>query len=159
MKDGRVVANGAGTSSRLRFFKWITICYVLLVVSAFESLLVYVAQAGERPSVSITQVPHSAEGGPGPTEPISGTVAGGDFASLKIVVYARGGNGVWYVQPTVADPYTDIGSDGKWETDTHLGRSYAALLVQSSFKPPATTDSLQKLSRNVIAVTRVAGRQ
>jgi hypothetical protein len=46
--------------------------------------------------------------------------------------------GTWYVQLTVAAPLTDIDNSGKWETDTHLGSGYAALLVKQSFKPAAT---------------------
>lgn len=39
----------------------------------------------------------------------------------------------WYVQPTRAEPFTDIGKDGKWEATIHLGTRYAAILVRRSF--------------------------
>jgi hypothetical protein len=132
---------------------------LFLVAAVFTFTVLAKAQDSKDPAVSFTLVPHSAEGGPGQTEAIAGEAKGVNFANYKIVVYARGGNGVWYVQPTVADPITDIGTDGKWATDTHLGRSYAALLVKSGFKPSATLDSLPVVGSDVVAVARVAGEQ
>jgi len=111
---------------------------------------------GEKEAVSITEIPHAGQGGPETTEPISGLAKGVKFEKFKVVVYAYA-VGTWYVQPTVAAPLTDIDNSGKWETDTHLGSSYAALLVKQSFKPPATLSSLPIAQGEIAAMVRVAG--
>ncbi|MDP9052100.1 MAG: hypothetical protein M3O31_15470 [Acidobacteriota bacterium] len=107
-------------------------------------------------TISITGVPHSGQGGPEATEPISGLAKGVKVTKFKVVVYAYAG-GTWWVQPTVAAPLTDIDNAGNWETDTHLGSSYAALLVKQSFKPAATLSALPTAHGEIIAVVRVAG--
>jgi hypothetical protein len=75
-----------------------------------------------------------------------------------VVIYAFAG-GKWWVQPTVASPFTDIDDHGNWQTDTHLGSSYAALLVKPSFKPAGTIDGLPVVRGDVIALARVAARR
>jgi len=107
------------------------------------------------PSIAITRVP-SKGGGPDRMELIAGTVEGVNVNDLRTVVFAR--TNTWYVQPYAASPYTTISSDGKWETDTHLGDEYAALLVKSSYKPPATTDTLPEVAGDVLAITRVPAK-
>jgi len=111
---------------------------------------------GAKASVSITGVPHAGAGGSEAMEAISGSARGVDYAKHKIVIYAFAG-GTWWVQPTIANPFTDIDTAGKWETDTHLGSSYAALLVKDSFKPSATLGALPGVQGDVVAVVRVAG--
>lgn len=112
----------------------------------------------KKPSILITRVPHAGSG-PEQVEIIGGTVTGIDFKKYreyKIVVYARAG-GQWWVQPTVKSPLTSIDTNGKWETDTHLGSMYGAVLVKPSFKPASTLDSLPDPDPDgeVVAVTRV----
>jgi hypothetical protein len=111
------------------------------------------------PRVTISGIPPAGEGGPGRTEPISGTASGPDLRNLRIVIYAYAG-GQWWVQPTVASPLTPIDAGtGKWDTDTHLGRSYAALLVRSGYKAPATSDGLPEVGSSILARDVVAGRR
>jgi hypothetical protein len=116
-------------------------------------------QSEERPTVQITGVPPAGQGGPGPTAEISGKAAGPDLRNLRIVVYAYAGD-QWWVQPTAANTQTpiDVGS-GKWVTDTHLGRTYAALLVRRSYKAPATTATLPETGGDVLASDTVAGKR
>lgn len=110
-----------------------------------------------RPEIAITTIPPSGEGGPDKTVPIGGTVRGADFRAHRVVVYAFAGN-VWYVQPTTASPRTPIDKDGNWETDTHLGRRYAAALVTPSFKPKDVAPALpDEDGKEVLAVDEVAG--
>ena len=47
--------------------------------------------------------------------------------------------------------------DGTWKNTTHLGTEYAALLVDSAFRPPDTTEALPKPGGSVIAVATVKG--
>jgi len=59
----------------------------------------------------------------------------------RIVLYAKSG-GRWWIQPFARDPlFTEIQRDSKWRNVTHLGEEYAALLVDSSYSPPQTTNS------------------
>jgi hypothetical protein len=70
-----------------------------------------------------------------------------------VVIYARGGD-KWWVQPYVASPYTDIGADGKWESETHGGTEFAALLVKSSYKPSATLGSLPAVGDDILDIAK-----
>ncbi len=80
-----------------------------------------------------------------------------DSKTNKIVIYAFAG-GTWWVQPTVDSPLTDIDDQGVWQTVTHLGSTYAVLLVNSSYKAPATMSGVPKVSRDVLAVKLVQGK-
>lgn len=110
----------------------------------------------ERPAIDITRIPPPG-GGPDRMETIAGSVSGVNFkeCGCKIVIYALGD--VWYVQPFVAAPFTEIKEDGWFETKTHLGSSYAVLLVKASYRPPPATDTLPSVGGDVLKlVTAVA---
>jgi hypothetical protein len=114
--------------------------------------------SGERNSkagIAITRAP-SKGAGPDRMEAIAGTVDGVNVKDCRVVVFAR--TNTWYVQPFAASPYTTISNDGKWETDTHLGDEYAALLVKPSYKPPDTTDTLPEVGGDVLAIVRVPAK-
>jgi hypothetical protein len=89
-------------------------------------------------------------------ETIAGTVDGVDFRNLRVVIYAR--TNTWYVQPYAASPYTAIDKNGKWETKTHLGDEYAALLVERPYQAAATRDVLPEVGEEVVAIARIAAR-
>jgi len=72
------------------------------------------------------------------------------------VIYAK--SGPWWVQPTVEQPFTKIHSDRSWESSTHLGTEYAALLVDAEYKPQATIDYLPKQGGQVVVVATVKGK-
>ena len=108
-----------------------------------------------KPDIAITRVP-SKGAGPDRTEPIAGTVSGVNVNECRVVVFAR--TNTWYVQPYAASPYTTISNDGKWDTDTHLGDEYAALLVKPSYKPPPTTNTLPEVGDDVLAIVRVLAK-
>jgi len=107
----------------------------------------------ERLPIAITQVPPINPGGPTRTFPIAGRVRGMNTAAYKVVIYAYAG-GVWWVQPRADAPLTDIEHDGRWQTETHGGSQYAALLVKKTYKTKATTRTLPKIEGNVVAVDR-----
>jgi hypothetical protein len=109
------------------------------------------------PSIQITVIPPRGAG-PDKMEAIAGTVSGVNAKECKVIIFALGGD-TWYVQPFEASPDTLIGADNKWETDTHLGSQYAALLVKSSYKPPAKTGTLPKLGGPVLALVRVPAKR
>jgi hypothetical protein len=62
---------------------------------------------------------------------------------------------MWYVQPYVSAPLTEIKEGGRFETSIHLGSKYAALLVKPSYNPPAATAKLPPVGGEVLAVATV----
>jgi hypothetical protein len=114
------------------------------------------ARASGQAAISITEVPPYSPTGGAP-EPISGQVSGIELRNLQVVVYAFTDN--WYVQPLVVAPKTDIEADGRWVTRSHLGSSYAALLVKSSYTPRSIISTLPKEGGEIIKVTTVTGRK
>jgi hypothetical protein len=105
------------------------------------------------PSVEFTAVPPFAEGSSEKLDAIEGTATGAG-AGERIVLYAK--SGVWWLQPDVANPFTDL-RFGKWKNRTHPGSDYAALLVKPGYDPPVQTDALPAIGRYVLAIARVAG--
>jgi hypothetical protein len=107
------------------------------------------AKDDKKPSITIISVPTDPPGESMASEPIKGAVNGGDPKEYKVIIYARGGD-KWWVQPTIASPFTDIGSDGKWESETHGGTEFAALLVKSSYKPEATLGTIPQVGGDIL---------
>ena len=111
------------------------------------------------PNIQITLVPEWGQEGY-PNNTIKGKVSGinlKDRDDYKVVIFAF--TNTWYVQPTIASPYTAIEKDGSWEADIHLGHKYAALLVKPSYKPPSTTDTLPKPAGDVLAVAKADAKK
>jgi hypothetical protein len=107
------------------------------------------------PSIEITAVPEAAPGGPARTERIAGRVKGAKKGQ-RIVLFAR--SGTWWVQPSGKMPFTTIRQDTTWESATHMGTEYAALLVDPGYSPPKTTDALPGRGNGVVDVATRAGR-
>jgi hypothetical protein len=61
------------------------------------------------------------------------------------------------VQPTVAQPLTQIQADSQWKSEIHLGSDYGALLVNPTYRPAPTIDVLPKPGGDVIAVVTTKG--
>ena len=91
-------------------------------------------------------------------ERIAGKVSHADGKGYRIVLYALAA-GKWWVQPYGDSPYTDIGTNGNWHSQTHLGSDYAALLVKPSFQAPATVPDLAQLKEGIIVIAKVEGRR
>lgn len=108
-----------------------------------------------RPAVQITRVPPANPGGPEKLDLIEGSVHG-PKAGYQIVLYAHSER-IWFVQPFGNQPLTKILPDGTWKNSTHLGTEYAALLVDSSYRPSSQISTLPDVGNGVIAVTAVKG--
>ena len=106
------------------------------------------------PSVEFTQVPAAGPGGEAKTVKIAGRVTG-TKPGQKIVLFARAGT--WWVQPFASRPFTEIQPDHSWANDTHVGKEYAALLVEHDYAPPRVADILPAPGGKVIAVATVSG--
>ena len=113
-------------------------------------------RAATKPSIEFSVIPQADEGGPDNTARIGGRVIGG-HAGQQIVLFAKAG--IWWVQPTTAQPFTEIQSDSTWTSSTHLGTEYAALLVERGYRPPATMEVLPSEGGDIVAVKSVAGEK
>ncbi len=124
------------------------------------SPVAWVVRPISKANISITVVPPAGEGDPMKTYPISGSVTQADVYRCKVVVFALAGNMAWYVQPTPDGAFTPVGTDGKWQTRSHPGLQYAAVLVEPTFKlPPNPTGGLPSVGGDVLAVNAEAGTQ
>lgn len=112
------------------------------------------SQAHEAPSIEFTRVPEAAEGTPQKLVEIAGRVKGTQ-PGQRIVLFAL--SGVWWVQPLGVQPFTAIQADSAWQNNTHPGAYYAALLVDSRYRPPLTMDALPERGGPVLAVATVRG--
>jgi hypothetical protein len=108
-----------------------------------------------KPSVELTRVPLANPGGPEQLDYIEGraTDAG---PGQQIVLYAH--SGVWWIQPFKDKPFTKIQADSTWKNSTHLGTEYAAVLVESGYRPEAKIATLPKEGNGVVAVATIAGK-
>jgi len=109
------------------------------------------------PELSITRVPrYQPEGGPDTRDTIAGTVRTPLGSDYKVIVYARAD--AWYIQPT---PFAmqPIESNHTWQTWTHTGSSYAALVVRTAYKPLTRLDVLPQIGADVLARAIVDGRK
>jgi hypothetical protein len=111
--------------------------------------------AQNKPSIQFTRVPAAGEGSQEKLDAISGRVLGARPGE-RIVLFARSGR--WWVQPFAKQPFTEIQKDSTWKTSTHPGAAYAALLVDSRYRPPPTVNALPQEGGPVLAEATVPGR-
>lgn len=114
------------------------------------------AHPNTAPSIKFSRVPRSDGGGTETQAVIEGHVDGA-IAGEQIVLFARSGSGVWWVQPFTDRPFTAIQSDLQWHNVTHLGTEYAAVLAGPGYTPPETTDRLPQKGGPVFAVATAKG--
>ena len=107
------------------------------------------------PSIEFTRIPQADPGGKEKNDIIEGIVKGGR-PGQRIVLYAHSGK--WWVQPLGNNPFTRVQESGKWTNATHLGAEYAALLVESGYRPPPTFDELPPSGGDVAAVAIARGQ-
>jgi hypothetical protein len=113
-------------------------------------------KAATKPSIEFSVIPPAEEGGPDKRAPVAGRVVGA-HTGQQIVLFAK--SGIWWVQPTVEEPFTVIKPDLTWTNSTHLGTEYAALLVEPGYRPPPTLESLPPEGGDVVVVKSVRGEQ
>ena len=111
-------------------------------------------QAAAGPTIEFTKIPPAAQGGRERVDTIAGRLIGAR-PGQQIVVYAR--SGPWWVQPWPDQPFIPIQADSTWDTPTHLGFEYAALLVDPGYRPPPTMDVAPTQGGSVVAVQIVKG--
>lgn len=106
------------------------------------------------PSIEFTHLPPAGEGNAEILLAIAGKVKNAR-PGQKVVLFAH--SGVWWIQPLADQPYTPIQRDSTWKTSTHPGSEYAALLVDASYHPPATVNTLPAKGGAVAAVVAAGG--
>ena len=92
------------------------------------------------PSIEFSKVPVADIGGPDKLGIIEGRAIGAR-PGQHIALYALS-EGIWWVQPEEGHPLTTIEANSRWKNSTHLGTQYAALLVDTGYKPPNQTEFL-----------------
>jgi signal transduction histidine kinase len=92
------------------------------------------------PAIEFTSVPLAGEDDPKQLYIIKGRVMGAQPGE-QIVLYAKG-QSTWWVQPFADHPFTKIQGDSVWNSQTHPGIEYAALLVGPDYHPQFTADVL-----------------
>ncbi len=112
------------------------------------------SRAGVAPSIEFTRIPPAGDGSPQLLETIQGRVRGSKPGE-RIVLFALSGS--WWVQPVAEQPFTAIEKNSSWKNRTHPGIRYAALLVDSEYRPPLKADSLPNPAGHVRAVATVPG--
>lgn len=135
-----------------------TVICILAALSMYLATAHPVQSRQPMPKIAITVLPpYDEKGGPNRMKDIEGTASvPGDCQDCRVVLFAR--TDTWYVQPYIRSPYTKI-DKSHWKNGTHLGTDYAALLVRSSYKPPATTDKLPDVGGDVIALDEQVGKK
>jgi hypothetical protein len=108
------------------------------------------------PVIEFSRVPAAGDGSPDELHPIEGRVQGAE-PGQRIVLLAL--SGMWWVQPLADHPFTEIQPDSRWRNSTHPGTAYAALLVDSSYRPPLMSGGLPRKGDHVLAVATVAGQK
>lgn len=112
------------------------------------------SQPGTEASIEFTRIPPAAEGGPDKLHEIAGRVQGAK-PGQQIVLFAR--SGIWWVQPTAAEPFTAIDQESNWRGTTHPGGTYAALLVNEGYHPAPRLDALPEKGGDVVAIATAEG--
>jgi hypothetical protein len=103
-----------------------------------------------KPQIQFVSLPaYSDVGGSASEGTISGRVSGVDPTCCKVVIYSF--TNTWWVQPQIGS-VTPIHSDGVWSEKIHLGSKYAALLVNSDYKPQSQLETLPAVDGSVLAI-------
>ncbi len=129
-----------------------------LAIAVACSLMLAGCRAGKPapPSIEFSRIPSGGEGSPDKLEPIEGRVRNARPGE-RIVLFAL--SGVWWVQPFATEPFTAIQPDAKWTNSTHPGSAYAAVLVESRYRPPLTLSTLPEKGGPVLAVATIEGTE
>jgi len=72
-----------------------------------------------------------------------------DASQVRVVLWAL--TNIWYVQPLIASPYTNICDDGSWQNWTHGWKTMVAVLVDSTYVPGAVRYTHPGFEQGVLA--------
>jgi hypothetical protein len=80
---------------------------------------------------------------------VNGTASVFDTSKTKVVLWAKTDR--WYVQPSVASPYTIVQGDRTWSNSTYPWNRMVALLVDSSYVPGSIRDYHPSMDPGVVS--------
>jgi len=149
-----IVASILWTNRRKRYQRMVNIfCLIgMLALGYVGGALVHVAQS-PYPVIKITTAPADPPGPNMASKPIKGTISGVDSKECQVVVYAYDGR-KWHIQPHEVPPsLIGVRQDGIWESETHGGTKFVALLVKPSYMPLPNPYSPPTVGGNVLAVS------
>jgi hypothetical protein len=106
------------------------------------------------PSISFVTIPPAGRGGKLQTADIAGKVTGAKKGQ-HILIFAK--TDVWWFQSGDQLSYAEIQRDGSWWKSIHLGRQYAAILVDAAYRPTPTMAKLPEAGGDVLAIAMVPG--
>lgn len=72
-----------------------------------------------------------------------------NYLKTKVIVWAKTDR--WYVQPSIANPYTNIASDGNWNCEINKSSNIVAILVNKDYPLNSPQDKHPATSQNVLA--------
>ena len=121
-------------------------------------LLVGCTRWSANPSQSITfnKVPVADDRDYNRLDNIAGR-ASGFRSGQQIVLYTKSED-LWWVQPSIDRPFTNIQDDAGWKGQVHLGTQYAAMLVDPGYNPPETFELLPPTGNGVAVITVINGQ-
>ncbi len=137
--------------SRQRCLPVVVLGRLLLLVPAFLPAPTRAAAAAA-PAVRIFEAPPACCFGV-PAGLVRGVATGVDPDSAVVALYAA--TDLQYVQP-IEGSRLGLDAAGRFESLTHGGSDYAALLVRPDFVPPPTLVALPEVGGPVLAVTRAS---
>ena len=82
--------------------------------------------------------------------------AAGFRPGQQIVLYTNSEE-LWWIQPGIERPFTNIQGNGGWKGQVHLGTQYAAMLVDPGYNPPETFELLPPPGHGVAAIAVANG--
>jgi hypothetical protein len=110
---------------------------------------------GKAPAITLVGVPPKGAGA-NTWGQIVGKTARINPDNHRVVLYAC--TDQCYVQPWANQPFTKLANDGSFQSGTHLGYTYAALLVDASFVPSSTLPVLPEVGGSIAAKCEKPGR-
>jgi hypothetical protein len=132
------------------------VCLLIIIFCSVFGGACNSRQTVVEPVIKFTKIPPAKEGGADKIDTIKGNVTAAK-PEQQIVLYAKGG--IWWVQPFANQPFTTIQPDLQWETSTHYGTEYAALLVEPNYSPPPKLDELPEIGNGIVAISTIKGEQ
>lgn len=136
------------------------VCFAAIVLAALLLPLTSchkVTNSRSEAKISFTQVPQWDLGDMNQTDVIEGKVSG-SRQGQQMVLYSKTG-GLWWLQPRLNSPTTPILPDGVWRNEVHVATDYAALLVDSTYRPMPVLAELPKPGQGLATVAASRGQE
>src|SRR5215469_173875 len=112
--------------------------------------------ANSSPSITFNTVPAADARDYNKLDNVEGRAK--NFRSGQQIALYTQSEELWWIQPGIERPFTNIGDGGEWKGQVHPGTQYAAMLVDPGYSPPETFELLPPIGNGIAAIT-VTGSQ